>query len=64
MMDRQPIWELDGITKVFPGVRANDGISIRNFSRARSTRLLGENGCGKSTLIKILSGVHSPTRVS
>ncbi|MCB1329193.1 MAG: sugar ABC transporter ATP-binding protein [Maritimibacter sp.] len=59
MTDRQPIWELDGITKVFPGVRANDNISLRLFP-GEIHGLLGENGCGKSTLIKILSGVHRP----
>ncbi|MEX3013989.1 sugar ABC transporter ATP-binding protein [Gymnodinialimonas hymeniacidonis] len=59
MDSRSPIWELDGITKVFPGVRANDEISIRLFS-GEIHGLLGENGCGKSTLIKILSGVHQP----
>lgn len=63
MDSRQPIWELDGITKVFPGVRANDDISIRLFP-GEIHALLGENGCGKSTLIKILSGVHQPDKGS
>ncbi len=59
-MDRkEPIWELVDITKAFPGVRANDRISIRLFP-GEIHALLGENGCGKSTLIKILSGVHAP----
>ncbi len=59
MMDRQPIWELDGISKLFPGVRANDNISLKLYP-GEIHGLLGENGCGKSTLIKILSGVHRP----
>ena len=54
-----PLWELVNITKTFPGVRANDGISIR-LNAGEIHGLLGENGCGKSTLIKILSGVHAP----
>ncbi|MGA0543050.1 sugar ABC transporter ATP-binding protein [Neotabrizicola sp. VNH66] len=54
-----PLWELVTITKTFPGVRANDGISIR-LNAGEIHGLLGENGCGKSTLIKILSGVHAP----
>lgn len=53
------LWELVNICKAFPGVRANDGISIR-LNAGEIHALLGENGCGKSTLIKILSGVHSP----
>ncbi|MDO6732746.1 sugar ABC transporter ATP-binding protein [Marinovum sp. 2_MG-2023] len=59
-MNHHPLlWELEGITKVFPGVRANDGISIK-LRAGEIHALLGENGCGKSTLIKILSGVHQP----
>ncbi|SEO21409.1 ribose transport system ATP-binding protein [Gemmobacter aquatilis] len=54
-----PLWELVNICKAFPGVRANDGISIR-LNAGEIHALLGENGCGKSTLIKILSGVHQP----
>lgn len=59
MVNETPLWELDGVTKVFPGVRANDDISIR-LNAGEIHALLGENGCGKSTLIKILSGVHQP----
>lgn len=47
--------ELDGITKVFGQVRANDGISMR-LDGGRIYAVLGENGAGKSTLMKILSG--------
>lgn len=59
MEHQTPLWELEGITKTFPGVRANDDISIR-LRAGEIHALLGENGCGKSTLIKILSGVHQP----
>ncbi|MGE0005701.1 MAG: sugar ABC transporter ATP-binding protein [Parvibaculaceae bacterium] len=53
----QPVWELRSITKRFPGVVANDGVSLE-IRAGEIHGLLGENGCGKSTLIKILCGVH------
>ena len=49
----------DKIVKVFPGVRALDGVGVR-LTAGSVHALLGENGAGKSTLIKILTGVHAP----
>lgn len=59
MTSAAPLWELRNITKAFPGVRANDDISF-TLRAGEIHGLLGENGCGKSTLIKTLSGVHRP----
>ena len=47
--------ELREITKQFPGVLANDRVSIQ-VERGKVLGLLGENGAGKSTLMNILSG--------
>ncbi|MGW0998211.1 sugar ABC transporter ATP-binding protein [Streptomyces sp. NPDC002520] len=47
------------IVKVFPGVRALDGVGLR-LTGGSAHALLGENGAGKSTLIKVLTGVHTP----
>ncbi|HKP18106.1 MAG TPA: ABC transporter ATP-binding protein [Gaiellaceae bacterium] len=51
--------ELIGITKSFPGVLANDRISLA-VRRGEVHCLLGENGAGKSTLMSILSGMVRP----
>jgi len=50
---------LKGITKRFPGVIANDDISLDLFG-GEVHCLLGENGAGKSTLISILAGLQFP----
>ena len=51
--------ELRDITKQFPGVLANDKISI-SVDRGQVLGLLGENGAGKTTLVNILSGLYKP----
>ena len=52
-----PVVELRGITKVFPGVVANDQIDLQLY-RGEIHCLLGENGAGKSTLMQILAGMY------
>jgi ribose transport system ATP-binding protein len=59
MTAARPIWSLKGITKRFPGVLANDRVSL-DLNAGEIHGLMGENGCGKSTLIKVLSGAHQP----
>src|SRR5947209_3566648 len=54
-----PFIELRGISKRFGGVRALSDVSF-SIQAAEIHCLAGENGCGKSTLIKILSGVYAP----
>ena len=51
--------EMRGISKRFGGVRALQDVSLSIHS-GEIHSLAGENGCGKSTLIKVLSGVHMP----
>lgn len=56
-MDR-PILKLTGISKSFSGVKALNNICLEILPGTIYC-LAGENGCGKSTLIKIISGVYS-----
>lgn len=53
------ILELQGITKIFPGVVALDNVDF-SVKEGEIHALMGENGAGKSTLIKIITGVFKP----
>lgn len=53
------IIEMLNITKDFPGIRANDNISLQ-LKKGEIHALLGENGAGKSTLMSILFGLYKP----
>ncbi len=53
--------EITGLTKQFPGVLANDNISL-SVKSGEVVALLGENGAGKSTLVKTVFGLIKPDK--
>ena len=57
---REPVLQMNKVTKEFPGVKALDQVHF-NMYQGRVMALLGENGAGKSTLMKILAGVYTAT---
>lgn len=57
-MDAQ-LLQMKGITKVFPGIRALDDVQF-DLKAGEIHAIVGENGAGKSTFIKVLDGVHQP----
>jgi len=58
--ERATILEMRGISQIFPGVKALDGVNI-SLHPGEVTALIGENGAGKSTLVKILTGIYVPS---
>ncbi|MCB2224865.1 MAG: ABC transporter ATP-binding protein [Actinobacteria bacterium] len=61
--DRQPILEVRGVTKTFPGVIANEDIDL-TLHKGEIHCLLGENGAGKSTLVNVIFGLYKPDKGS
>ena len=53
------IIEMLNITKDFPGIRANDNVTLK-VKKGEIHALLGENGAGKSTLMSVLFGLYQP----
>ena len=58
-MSEEYIIEMRHITKRFPGIVANDDVSIQ-IKKGEIYALLGENGAGKSTLMSMLFGMYEP----
>ena len=57
MADAEYIIEMLHITKEFPGIKANDDITLQ-LKKGEIHALLGENGAGKSTLMSVLFGLY------
>ncbi len=55
----QPVLRLRGIAKSFPGVKALSGVELDLYP-GQVTALIGENGAGKSTIVKVLTGIYQP----
>ncbi len=60
-MENQYAIEMLGITKIFPGIIANDDITLQ-LKKGEIHALLGENGAGKSTLMSVLFGLYQPEK--
>ncbi|HEX3475586.1 MAG TPA: sugar ABC transporter ATP-binding protein [Kofleriaceae bacterium] len=54
-----PVLALEGIKKQFDGVKALDGVELQ-LPAGQVVALVGENGAGKSTAVKIMTGIHRP----
>ncbi len=55
-----PVIETRGLSRVYPGVTALDNVNYRVY-RNKVNVLIGENGAGKSTMMKMLAGVETPS---
>lgn len=60
-MADQYVIEMLHITKEFPGIKANDDVTLQ-LRKGEIHALLGENGAGKSTLMSVLFGLYQPEK--
>ena len=60
-MNDDYVIEMLNITKEFPGIKANDNVTLK-LKRGEIHALLGENGAGKSTLMSVLFGLYEPEK--
>ena len=58
-MATEPVLRLEGLTRRFPGVVALDGVDL-DIADGEMHALAGENGAGKSSLIRLRAGIHRP----
>ncbi|WP_328591456.1 ATP-binding cassette domain-containing protein, partial [Metabacillus sediminilitoris] len=54
-----PVLNMEGISKTFSGVKVLNNVRIELYP-GEVHALMGENGAGKSTFMKILAGIHTP----
>lgn len=59
MVNASPVLQVKNLVKSFSGVRVVKGVDL-TLVRGRAVALVGENGAGKSTVIKVIAGVHQP----
>ena len=57
MSNKTPLLELENVSKYFGNVKALENVSTKVVA-GQVTCVLGDNGAGKSTFIKIISGLH------
>jgi simple sugar transport system ATP-binding protein len=60
MSEKSPLLELENVSKDFGNVKALQNVSTKVIA-GQVTCVLGDNGAGKSTFIKIISGLHKPS---
>jgi len=58
-VEKQPIIQLENITKVFGKVVANHNVTM-DIRKGEILSVLGENGCGKTTLMNMIAGIYYP----